>query len=36
VQHVITGDWNFVPPDTVQTLLLNGWSSVAALWKQAN
>jgi CheY-like chemotaxis protein len=35
VQHLITGDWNFTPPDTVKTLLLNGWSSLGALWKQA-
>ena len=35
VQHVIQGDWNFTPPDAVKTLLLTGWSSVAALWKQA-
>ena len=35
VQHLIRGDWNFTPPDAVKTLLLNGWSSLAALWKQA-
>ena len=35
VQHLVKGDWNFTPPDTVKTLLLNGWSSLAALWKQA-
>jgi CheY-like chemotaxis protein len=35
VQHVIQGDWNFTPPDAVKTLLLTGWSSLAALWKQA-
>ena len=35
VQHLIRGDWNFTPPDTVKTLLLNGWSSVASLWKQS-
>jgi CheY-like chemotaxis protein len=35
VQHLIRGDWNFLPPDTVKTLLLNGWSSLGALWKQA-
>ena len=36
VQHVIKGDWNFTPPDTVKVLLLNGLSSVASLWKQAS
>jgi CheY-like chemotaxis protein len=35
VQHVIKDDWNFAPPDAVKTLLLNGWSSVGMLWKQA-
>jgi len=35
VQHLISGDWNFTPPDTVKTLLLNGLSSLGALWKQA-
>jgi CheY-like chemotaxis protein len=35
VQHVIRGDWNFVPPDAVKTLLLFGWSSLGSLWKQA-
>ena len=35
VQHLIKGDWNFAPPDTVKSLLLTGWSSLGALWKQA-
>jgi hypothetical protein len=35
VQHVIKGDWNFTPPDTVKTLLLTGLSSLGSLWKQA-
>jgi hypothetical protein len=36
VQHVIQGDWSFAPPDAVKTLLLNGWSSLACLWRQAS
>jgi CheY-like chemotaxis protein len=36
VQHVIQGDWSFAPPDAVKTLLLNGWTSMASLWKQAS
>jgi CheY-like chemotaxis protein len=35
IQHLIRGDWTFMPPDAVKTLLLNGWSSLASLWKQA-
>ncbi|MCI0396708.1 MAG: response regulator [Chloroflexi bacterium] len=35
IQHVIKGDWNFTPPDTVKTLLLSSWSALGTLWKQA-
>jgi CheY-like chemotaxis protein len=35
VQHVIKGDWNFAPPDAVQSLVHSSWANLAALWKQA-
>lgn len=35
VAHVIAGDWQFMPPDTVKTFLHSIMSTGAALWKQA-
>lgn len=34
--HIITGDWQYIPPDVVKTFLHSIESTVAAMWKRAN
>lgn len=34
IVHVISGDWQFMPPDTVKTFLHGVMSAGAVLWKQ--
>jgi CheY-like chemotaxis protein len=36
VYHVVKGDWNFTPPDAVQSILHSMWSSLGIIWKKAH
>lgn len=36
IVHLISGDWKFLPPDTVRTFLHSIMFTGASMWKQAN